>query len=339
MPAPAIVPQNFSPIPRTRSRLRHILLIILDKLTFGAAFSGVLIMFALLGLLLWILVKHAWPAIQHFGLHFLVTTEWDPVNDKFGALPMIYGTAISSLIALLLAIPVSLGTAIFITRIAPKWLSGPVSFLVELLAAIPSLAYGLWGALIMVPWLQLHGEPVLQTCLEHLKIIPLGGGSYFPANLVAGGTYGSDLLAGGLILALMVVPIITAISRDVLQTVPRDLEHGAYGLGATWWQVTRIALSYSKVGIFGAVILGLARAVGETMAVVMVIGNTNQISGSLFGGAQTMAGLLANEFIEADHALYASSLVYVALVLLVSTLLMNTAARLLLARLSRARTR
>jgi phosphate transport system permease protein len=342
--APALPDQRFSAIPRTRSRLRRFALLLLDKITFAAALTGVLVMFGLLGLVLWILLKYAWPAITHFGLHFLTATNWDPVNDHFGALPMIYGTAVSSLIALLLAVPISIGTAIFITRIAPKWLAGPVSFLVELLAAIPSLAYGLWGALVMVPWLQNHGEPALQSLLQHVKIIPLGQNpdhtmAYFPANLVAGGAYGSDLLAGGLILALMILPIITAISRDVLLTVPRDLEHAAYGLGATWWQTTRIALAYSKVGIFGAVILGLARAVGETMAVVMVIGNTNQISGSLFGGAQTMAGLLANEFLEADHALYYSSLVYVALILLVSTLLINTAARLLLARLSRPHTR
>ncbi|MGN6369436.1 MAG: phosphate ABC transporter permease subunit PstC [Phycisphaerae bacterium] len=315
------------------------LVLLLDKATYVASLGGVLAMLGLLVVLVWILVSNSWPAIMHFGVRFFWSTEWDPVNDKFGALPMIYGTAVSSFIALLMAVPVSLGTAIFITRLAPKWLSGPVSFLVELLAAIPSLAYGLWGALVMVPWLQKYGEPALQMVLQHVKLIPLGkydSGemAYFPANLVHGGAYGTDMLAGGLILALMIIPIITAVSRDVLKTVPKDLEQGAYGLGATWWQVTRIALGYSKVGIFGAVILGLARAVGETMAVVMVIGNTNQMSGSLFDGAQTMAGLLANEFLEADNKLYYSSLVYVALILLVSTLFMNALARLMLAKLT-----
>jgi phosphate transport system permease protein len=328
-------------MPRARRRGQRILTSLADRAIVIAAYAGVFVMIGLLVVLIAMLVRNGWPAMRLFGLGFLYHTTWNPVANKFGALPQIYGTVVSSFIALLVAVPISLGTAIFITRLAPQWLAAPVSFLVELLAAIPSLAYGLWGALVMVPWLQSDGEPVLQRLLQHVKLIPLGpypNGemAFFPANLVHGGAYGTDMLSGGLILALMIIPIISAVSRDVLLTVPPELNEGAYGLGATWWQVTRVALSYSKVGIFGAVILGLARAIGETMAVIMVIGNTNRLDGSLFSGAQTMAGLLANEFLEASSNLYYSSLVYVGLVLLVCTLLINLLARVLLARVSAA---
>ena len=296
---------------------------------------GALTPLVLLALLILVLTYMAWPAIIKFNWHFLVSTHWNPVPgfDHYGVLQFAYGTLASSFIALLLAVPISIGTAVFIVRIAPRWLGGIVAFLVELLAAIPSIAYGLWGALVMVPWLQDYGEPALKHLLKHIKLIPLGHSEfsrrmiYFPANLVRGGTYGSDMLAGGLILAIMITPIITAITRDVLLAVPPELEEGSYALGATWWQATRLVLHFARSGILGAVILGMARAIGETMAVIMVIGNTDQIKGSLFAGAQTMAGLIANEFMEASHPIYRQSVVYVALVLVFLSLVLNGAAR------------
>ncbi len=306
------------------------------------ALAGAAAMLLLLALLVGMIFSQSLPAIRRYGWGFLVSTHWNPVvgQDRYGVLQFVYGTFMSSFLGLLIAVPVSLGSAIMIVRIAPKWLSGTVSFLVELLAAVPSIAYGLWGALIMVPWLQNHGEPWLKAIGRHIKLIPVGHYrhhkiEWFPANLVHGGAYGADLLAGGLILALMITPIITAVTRDVLRAVPPDLEQGAYGLGATWWQATRVVLGYSSTGIYGAIILGFARAVGETMAIIMVIGNSDQIKLSLFASAQTMAGLLANEFTSTDHTIYRAAVFYVGLVLLMSTLIMNTLARLLVMRVTR----
>jgi phosphate transport system permease protein len=260
--------------------------------------------------------------------------DGNPVIEKvlppaFGALNVIYGTTFSSIIALVFAVPMSLGASIFLVRIAPRWLVPPVSFLIEFLAAIPSIAYGIWGLFVMAPFLQDHLEPGLQRTLGAIPGTgwlfeqSVGPGTRVPITLT-----GRDMFSGGLILAVMIVPIITAVSRDILRGVPRAQIEGTVALGATWWQSCKEMLKYSRSGLFGAVMLGLARAAGETMAVTMVIGNKNQIVPSPFAPAQTMSSLLANEFAEAGD-MHRSALVEVALVLLVMSLAFNVIARYL----------
>jgi phosphate transport system permease protein len=253
--------------------------------------------------------------ISKFGWNFLATSTWDPVQDEYGALPLIYGTLISSFLALLIALPLSLGVAIFLSELAPRWLERPFSFLVELLAAIPSIVYGLWGIFVLVPWLRQTVQPWLGA---HFGSLPFFKG---PA-------YGFGMLAAGLILAVMVLPIIASISRDVLQAIPNLQREAALGLGATRWESTRIILSSAKSGILGATLLGLGRAVGETMAVTMVIGNRSEISASLFSPAYSMASVIANEFAEATSSMYTSALIEIAFVLFVMTIVLNALARL-----------
>lgn len=254
--------------------------------------------------------------IEKFGWSFLTSTEWDPVTEQYGALPFIYGTIVSSLIALILALPVGLGIAIFLTELAPLWLEKPLSFIVELLAGIPSIVYGLWGFFVMVPWIRSTVEPFLS---KHAGFIPL----------FEGAPYGVGMLAAGMILSIMILPIIASISRDVLKSVPQAQKEAALALGSTRWEATRIALSYSRSGIAGATILGLGRALGETMAVTMVIGNRPEIKLSLFEPGYTMASVLANEFTEATSEMYISALIEIALVLFVVAILVNAVARLL----------
>ncbi len=277
--------------------------------------------FAFLILLLIVLMAYEMYAssslsIQKFGWSFLTSTEWDPVADQYGALPFIYGTLMSSLIALVIAVPIGVGIAIFLVELAPKWLERPFSFIVELLAGIPSIVYGLWGFFVMVPWIRTTVEPFLS---RHLGSFPL----------FEGAPYGVGMLAAGVILSIMILPIISSISRDVLKAVPVSQKEAALALGSTRWEATRIALSYSRSGIIGATILGLGRALGETMAVTMVIGNRPVIKASLFEPGYTMASVLANEFTEATTEMYISALIEIALVLFVVTLLVNTVARLL----------
>src|SRR5207249_3336871 len=253
-----------------------------------------------------------------FGWRFLVGSDWDPVNEQFGALPFIFGTLVSSLIALLIAVPLSVATAIYLTELAPGWLQKILTFFVELLAAVPSVILGLWGIFVMVPWLREHLFPWLKTTLGFLP-------------LFQGPIYGVSMLAGGVIIAIMIVPIITSVSREILRSVPGLQREAAYALGATRWEVTRIAvLSYAKKGLFGAVILGLGRALGETMAVTMVIGNRPEIAQSLFTPGYTLASVIANEFTEATTNTYLSALFEIGLVLLGVTILVNAAAQLLL---------
>ncbi|MEW6510559.1 MAG: phosphate ABC transporter permease subunit PstC [Bacteroidota bacterium] len=254
--------------------------------------------------------------LEKFGWEFLTTSTWDPVMDEYGALPFIYGTVVSSLVALLIALPLGLGVAIFLAELSPAWLERPLSFLVELLAAIPSIVYGLWGIFVLVPWLRLNVQPLLST---HLGFLPLFKG---PA-------YGFGMLAAGLILAVMVLPIIASISRDVLRAVPNTQREAALALGGTRWETTKIVLGTAKSGILGATLLGLGRAVGETMAVTMVIGNRADISASLFNPAYSMASVIANEFAEATTPAYTSALIEIALVLFVVTIILNAAARLI----------
>ncbi len=268
------------------------------------------------------LIGAAMPAMQRFGLSFLWMTRWDPVHNVFGALPFAYGTLASSFVALVLAVPVSLGVAIYLAEIAPAGIATTLSFVVELLASIPSVILGLWGVFVMTPWLRSSVEPALGRTLGWLP-------------LFSGPSYGIGLLAGGMILAIMLIPIVSSISREVLKTVPASQREAAYALGATRWEViSRAVLPYGRTGIVGAVILGLGRALGETMAVTMVIGNRPQISPSLFQPAYTIAAALANEFSEATTSIYVSALIELAAVLFVITLIVNAVARWLVWRLA-----
>jgi phosphate transport system permease protein len=290
-----------------------------------AAFRLVLTVFGLSVILLMVgigtgLTVSALPAVHRFGAAFLWTSRWDPVHSIFGALPFIYGTVASSALALLLGVPVSLGVAIYLAEIAPAHVRAVLSFVIELLAAIPSVILGLWGIFVLAPWLRVSVEPQVGAVLGWLP-------------LFQGPAYGIGLLAGGVILAIMVVPIISSVSREVLLAVPWEQREAMYALGATRWEVTRRAvLPYGRAGIIGAVILGLGRALGETMAVTMVIGNRPQISPSLFQPAYTIAAALANEFSEATTDLYLSALFEMALALFVVSLIVNGVARWLVRR-------
>jgi phosphate transport system permease protein len=277
-----------------------------------------LTIFALVFLIGFELFKGSEPALKKFGWHFLTSSDWDPVNDVYGALPFIFGTVLSSVIALIIAVPISVATAVYLTELAPQWLRQPLTMFIELLAAVPSVILGLWGIFVMVPFLRDHLFPFLQ---KYLGFLPL----------FKGPIYGVSILAGGIIVAIMIIPIITSVAREILRSVPGLQREAAYALGATRWEVTRIAvLSYAKKGLFGAVILGLGRALGETMAVTMVIGNTPQIVKSLFAPGYTLASVIANEFNEATGDLYPSALFEIGLVLLGVTVCVNIIAQLLL---------
>ena len=262
-------------------------------------------------------------SLAAFGLGFVFSSVWDPVRDVYGALPFVFGTIASSLLALAFAVPISLGVAIFLSELAPSWLRGPVGFLVELLAAVPSVVYGLWGIFALAPWLRDTVEPILGKVLGFLP-------------LFQGPQHGFGMLAGGIILAIMITPTISSVSREVLRAVPSALREGALGLGATPWESVRIAvLPYARSGLVGATILGLGRALGETMAITMVIGNRAEISASLFAPSYTMASVIANEFTEATGQLYLSALAEIGLLLFVVTVLLNIVARLLVWRVGR----
>jgi len=277
----------------------------------GATFLGLML---LLGSVLTIT---ALPAVARFGWRFPFTSTWDPVAEQFGGLPFIYGTAVSSLLALLLAVPLGIGAAIYLVELAPAGLRAPIGFLIELLAAIPSVVYGLWGIFVLAPWLSHQLEPALETWLGFLP-------------LFQGPPYGVGMLAAGIVLAIMIVPIITAVAQDVLRAVPDHQREAAIALGATRWETTRLAvLRYGRSGLIGAVLLGLGRALGETMAVTMVIGNRPEIAASLFAPGYTLASVVANEFTEATSDLHAAALVEIGLLLFVLTVLVNVAARLL----------
>lgn len=269
--------------------------------------------------------RAAWPAFRAFGLSFLTSSRWDAVEGSFGAAPAIFGTVVSSLVALLVATPLAVGVAIFLSEFAPSWLRQPVAFLVDLLAAIPSVVYGLWGIFVLIPLLREKVMPFLADTLH------LGG-----TPLFSGPAYGPSMLAAGLILAIMVLPYISAVSREVLLAVPRSQREAALALGATRWEMIWDAvLPYARSGIVGGVILGLGRALGETMAVTMVIGNRHEIAASLFAPGYTMASLIANEFSEATNDLHLSALMAVGGVLFVVTLIVNALARWLVWRVSR----
>jgi phosphate transport system permease protein len=291
--------------------------------SFAVGISGLaaLVPLVLAGIVVLLLID-AMPALQRFGFSFLTDSTWNPVSEQFGAAAYAYGTVVTSLVALLLAAPVGVGCALFLAEYAPLWLRGPVGFLIELLAAIPSIIYGLWGFFILAPVMRGAVEPFFKDVIGPIPIV----GAVFSGPII-----GRDLLVASTILAIMILPTVTAVSREVLRAVPDTQREGMLALGATRWEtVQKAVLPYARTGIAGAAILGLARALGETMAVTMVIGNSStKISASLFTPGYTMASAIANQFTEADKAIYFSALVLVALVLLVVAAIMNILARLL----------
>lgn len=271
----------------------------------------------IIGVLVIILSWDAFPAIERFGGHFLTVSIWDPVKDHYGILYAIYGTAVSSLLALIFAVPISIGTAIFLAELAPQWLRGPVSYLIELLAAVPSIVYGLWGFFVLVPLI----IPFEKWLSLHFGLVPFFQGTQF----------GLGMLSASVVLSIMILPYITSVSREVLMAVPHTQRDAALALGATKWETIRGPIfRYARSGIMGAIILGLGRALGETMAVTMVIGNRTDISTSIFAPGATLPSLLANEFVEATQKLHISALIEAALVLVFITFIINVLARVLI---------
>jgi phosphate transport system permease protein len=299
--------------------------VVRDRLFRGTTkISGALVFGLVLSVLV-ALTMGASLALRKFGFGFLTSTAWNPVTEEFGAAAPIYGTLITSAIAMLIGIPLSFGVALFITEVAPVWLKRPIGTAVELLAAIPSIIYGMWGLFIFAPWFADHLQPWIQ---DHIGSLPLVGA------LFQGPTMGIGMFTAGLILAIMVIPFITAVMRDVFTQVPTELRESAYGLGATTWEVVRhVILPYTKVGVIGGIMLGLGRALGETMAVTFVIGNAQRINASLFMPGNTISSALANEFTEAVGETYTASLLALGLILFVITFIVLACARLLLGRI------
>ena len=273
------------------------------------------------------LVDGSWLALRTFGLNFLAVDTWNPVTEKFGAIAPIYGTLVTSFIAMLIAVPVGLFIALFLTELCPMWLRRPIGIAIELLAGIPSIIFGIWGLFVFAPFLQQYVQPFLINVLGEIPVL---------STLFAGPPYGIGILTAGLILAIMVLPFITSISRDVFTAVPPVLKEAAYGLGCTTWEVVRyVVLPYARVGVIGGVMLGLGRALGETMAVTFVIGNAHRISGSLLAPGTTISATIANEFTEAVGDLYTSALIALGLILFVITFIVLAAARYMLLRIER----
>ena len=272
------------------------------------------------------LVHGSLPALRTFGFSFLYVETWNPVTEKFGAIAPIYGTVVTSFIAMLIAVPVGLFIALFLTELCPLWLRRPIGIAIELLAGIPSIIYGIWGLFVFAPFLQQYVQPFLITVFGNVPIL---------STLFEGPPYGIGILTAGLILAIMVLPFITSISRDVFEAVPPVLKEAAYGLGCTTWEVARyVVLPFTRVGVIGGVMLGLGRALGETMAVTFVIGNAHRISGSILAPGTTISATIANEFTEAVGDLYTSSLIALGLILFVITFIVLAFARLMLMRLN-----
>ncbi len=274
------------------------------------------------------LVVGALPSIREFGLPFLWTAEWDPVQNKFGGLVMIYGTVATSIIALIIAVPVSFGIALFLTELSPKWLKRPLGTAIELLAAIPSIVYGMWGLFVFAPILAQYVQRPLQTAFSGVPWV---------GALFSGPPVGIGILSAGIILAIMIIPFIAAVMRDVFEVTPALLKESAYGLGSTTWEVVwKVVLPYTKVGVIGGIMLGLGRALGETMAVTFMIGNFNQLDTlSLFQAANSITSALANEFAEATPGLHEASLIYLGLVLFFITFVVLSLSKLLLAQMRR----
>jgi phosphate transport system permease protein len=291
----------------------------------GAALFTLVMLIAILGSL----TISAWPAISKYGLGFLISTTWDPVKEEFGGLVMIYGTLMTSFIALLIAVPVSFGIALFLTELAPAWLKRPLGTAIELLAAIPSIVYGMWGLLVFGPLLATYVQQPLQSLFTGVPYL----GAFF-----SGPPVGIGILSAGIILAIMIIPFIAAVMRDVFEVTPTLLKESAYGLGATTWEVvSKVVLPYTKAGVVGGIMLGLGRAIGETMAVTFVIGNFNQLDSlSLFQAANSITSALANEFAEAGDGLHQASLMYLGLVLFFITFVVLTLSKILLSQLKKS---
>jgi phosphate transport system permease protein len=297
-----------------------------DRLFHHFTFSFALLVLLVLTGIVASLVMGAWPALAHFGLGFITRVEWDPVNDEYGALIAISGTLITSFIALLIAFPVSFGIALFLTEICPPWLKRPLGTAVELLAGVPSIIYGMWGLFVFAPFFAEHIQPVLHETLGSLPVV----GALFQGPMM-----GIGILTAGLILSIMIVPFIASVMRDVFETCPAVLKESAYALGCTRWEVMRkVVLPYTRIGVVGGVMLGLGRALGETMAITFVIGNAHALSWSLFAAGNSIASTLANEFAEAESGLHMSSLYALGLILFVITFIVLGAAKLMLARMS-----
>jgi phosphate transport system permease protein len=300
-----------------------------DLIFAGLARGAAILTLALLAGIVASLVVGAWPAITAYGPAFLWTAEWDPVQERFGGLVMIYGTLATSIIALAIAVPVSFGIALFLTELSPRWLKRPLGVAIELLAAIPSIVYGMWGLLIFSPLLSTY----VQQPLQHLF-----AGTPVLGTLFSGPPVGIGILSAGIILAIMIIPFIAAVMRDVFEVTPPMLKESAYGLGSTTWEVVwNVVLPYTKAGVVGGIMLGLGRALGETMAVTFVIGNMNQLSSlSLFEAANSITSVLANEFAEAGAGMHQASLLYLGLVLFLITSIVLAFSKVLLMQLQRS---
>lgn len=293
------------------------------KVTMGFALS---VLVVLSGIIISLMIG-AWPALKEFGPAFITTIEWDPVNDKYGALIAIFGTLMTSFIALLIAFPISFGIALVLTEICPAWLKRPLGTAVELLAGVPSIIYGMWGVFVFAPLFADYAQPFLSSTLGKLPVI---------GHLFTGPALGLGILAAGIILAIMIIPFIASVMRDVFEVVPAVLKESAYAIGCTKWEVARrIILPYTRVGVVGGVMLGLGRALGETMAVTFMIGNAHELSWSLFAPGNSIASTLANEFAEAESTLHVSSLFALGLILFLITFAVLSLAKLMLLAMQR----
>jgi phosphate transport system permease protein len=301
----------------------------LDRAFAWSAKGAAYLTLALLIGILCSLVVGAWPAIEKYGFSFLTRSVWDPVKNDYGGLVMIYGTVSTSLIALLIAVPVSFGIALFLTELSPAWLKRPLGTAIELLAAVPSIVYGMWGLLVFGPILATYVQEPLQSAFTGVPII---------GAFVSGPPVGIGILSAGIILAIMIIPFIAAVMRDVFEVTPPLLKESAYGLGSTTWEVMwKVVLPYTKAGVVGGIMLGLGRALGETMAITFVIGNMNQLdSVSLFQAANSITSALANEFAEAGEGLHQASLIYLGLVLFFITFVVLTLSKILLSQLKKS---
>jgi phosphate transport system permease protein len=293
------------------------------NLTRGAA----ILVLVILGGVIVALIKGSLPALQEFGLSFLYEERWNPVTEKFGAFAPIYGTLVTSIIAMVIAVPLGLLISLFLTELCPMWLRRPIGIAIELLAGIPSIIYGIWGLFVFAPFLQRFVQPLLIDTFQHVPVL---------STLFEGPPYGIGTLTAGLILAIMVLPFITSVSRDVFEAVPPVLKEAAYGVGCTTWEVVRyVVLPYARVGVIGGVMLGLGRALGETMAVTFVIGNAHRVSASILAPGTTISATIANEFTEAVGDLYTSALIALGLILFVITFIVLALARYMLMRIER----
>ena len=298
-----------------------------ERLFRVSTLAAAILLLVLLGGVVVSLLHAAWPAFWRFRLAFITRDVWNPVTDQYGALSAIYGTVVTSLLAMIFAVPVSVGIAIFLTELAPQWLKRPVGVAIELLAAIPSIIFGIWGLFVLAPLLQEYAEPWMDS---HMGRLP------FVGVLFQGAPYGIGFLTAGIVLAIMIIPFISAVVRDVFETVPDVLKESGYGLGATTWEVIwKVVVPYSRTGMIGAIMLGLGRALGETMAVTFVIGNAHHVSPSLLAPGTTISAVIANEFTEATTPMYRSSLIAQGVLLFIITFAVIAAARLMLLRLGR----